>query len=320
MTDTELNLNQKEDDQYGSEIISIGNNLANPSEVIELEVNQLWSITPGNYPYPHENIRECAGVRFTGHLIMTNEYEKGNIDIYQLNNMQLGSHILHIKKDNPLESKAIYCNSVNATCYISNLYGISYHHEYKRKFLEINESLATNLNKALLQQSDQPLDEEKELMMEWGADIFPNLTIKAINNTYREHHGYTEYSGRMFGIGEYSIKRLKVNLEDELIKPELEKEHNIIKIKVDEIDAYRFLEKAIADVDLLKVMIEAMKKKNRSKFSFITYSMDFFAVFVELNLVDEVTISKFIMAPNLVDLENYIYADYDVDQLGQQFI
>lgn len=71
----------------------------------------------------------------------------------------LGNHVIVVSEDRDggNDNRAIYCNSFNTTCNILSQYGIAFAELYRRKVLELDQVLYTNLNRSLYKLSMQKM-------------------------------------------------------------------------------------------------------------------------------------------------------------------
>lgn len=312
-------LTEKGDSFNGTNIITIGKvDLASSVEPLFVPVSTLWAITPGNYPLSAENIKSCTAIRFEGEILLTQNFSLGSIVVYKINGV-LGTHVIVISEDRDggNDNRAIYCNSFNTTCNILSQYGIAFAELYRRKVLEHDQVLFTNLNKSLLQ-SLYSETETKVIDLEWHTANHPTLYVHASNIIDKEEHGFVKYEGRMAGIGSFSTKALTSDRNGNLINPELEYLNNIIEINVTEKDALEYLNCSITNNRYFVPMIDQLKSAGRKEYDFTTYNIDFFAVHVKLNLEEErPKIIRMVLAPDLPILENYLYKQYDPTYLGE---
>lgn len=309
----------KGDSFNGTSIITIGRvDLSSAIEPLFVPVSTLWSITPGNYPLSAENIKNCTAVRFEGEELLTQNFALGSIVVYKINGV-LGNHVIVVSEDRDggNDNRAIYCNSFNTTCNILSQYGIAFAELYRRKVLELDQVLYTNLNRSLLQ--TLYVENETDVIdLEWNTKHHPTLYVHASNLVASEEHGFVKYDGRMAGIGTFSTKCLTADRNGNLIKPELAFLNNIIEINVTEKDALEFLNCSITNNRFFSRMVDQLKSTGRKEYDFITNNIDFFAVHVKLNLEeDRPKITRMVLAPDLPILENYLYKQYDPTYLGE---
>ncbi|WP_411691046.1 hypothetical protein [Acinetobacter gandensis] len=310
---------QKGDALKGSNIITIGEIRDDALSSRYVPVSTLWTITPGNYPLSSEQIKSCTAIRFEGEMLLTQNYALGSIVVYQIAG-EIGSHVIIVREDinGANDDRAIYCNSFNTTCYVLRQYDIPLAAIYRSKVLEPDQVLNTNLNKSLLQGAYVEAD-TKILDLNWHTEYYPTLYVHTSNFIPTEEHGYTKYDGRLINVGPFSTKVLLTDRNDDLLNPELEYLNNIIEISVDEIDAMEFLNCSITNNKYFRPLLDAMKNAGRKEYDFTTFNIDFFAVYVKLNLEEDLpVISRMVLAPDLPILENYLYQPYNPDYLGDR--
>lgn len=312
-------VNSKGDDLKGSNIITIGSIRDDVLSARYVPVSSLWTITPGNYPLNSEQIKSCTAVRFEGELLLTQNFALGSVNVYQIVG-QIGSHVIIIREDLNAgnDDRAIYCNSFNTTCYILRQYDIPLAEIYRKRVIESDQVLNTNLNKSLLQ--GQYLEAETSILdLNWQTIYYPTLYVHTSSFVPKEELGYTKYEGRLINIGPFSTKVLLTDRNDDLLKPELKYLSNIIEIDVNEMDALEFLNCSITNNKYFIPLLDALKSSGRKEYDFTTFNIDFFAVYVKLNIEDnQPVISRLVLAPDLPILENYLYQPYNPDYLGEK--
>ncbi|HCA5183405.1 TPA: hypothetical protein MW242_003039 [Acinetobacter baumannii] len=312
----------KSDEFKGSNIITIGKVLDDTLTARYVPVSSLWTITPGNYPLSHEQLRECTGVRFEGEILLNQVYALGSVTVYRIQG-EIGSHVIIVREDvNGANSdRAIYCNSFNTTCYILKQYEIALAELYRNNVLEFDQVLNTNFNRSLLQEqySEKQITDIAPLDLHWHTEYYPTLYVYLSSLVLDEQHGYTQYKGRIAGLGEFSTKVLLVDRNGNFYRPELDYLNNIIELSVTEKNALSFLGCSITNNKYFEQIIDVMKAAGRKEYDFTTFNIDFFAVYVKLNLEESPpTITRMVLAPDLPVLENYLYQSYNPDYLGEK--
>lgn len=326
ISDSDLNALQHSGDVFnpskaesfaGDRIITIGKVPEDQTSMIFQAAAQLWIITPGSYPLPTEEVRDCTAVRFAGNLISQTPFQHATLSVFQLSGSIGGSHVIIISFDDDEDNnRAIYCNSFNSTCFILGQYGIEFSNLFRRNVLEHDQVLFTNLNKSLLQgnyiKTDSPT-----IDLNWQSDIYPTLYVNAVSHTRSEDHGFAQFEGRIIGVGTFSTKVLTSDLNDQLIRPDLAYLHNIIQIEVNETSAFPFLANSITSNEHFVSLISSMREHGKKEFEFSTFNMDFFAVHVKLEIENAIPkIKTFILASDMTALENYLYHGFNPDALG----